>query len=151
MSRKCSTCQHPDVADINAILAEGGRSIRAVSRTYALGEDSISRHRKNHLPKAVAQAAQEKEGARGKDLLARIRSAEGKLSRYESIAVNLARKGAEDGDPALVLRALAEARRSSVESRLRLWDLELRVTETRQIAERLEEVERQIGGDQWVR
>ncbi len=46
---------------------------------------------------------------------------------------------------------MAEARRSSVESRMRLWDLELRVTETREIAARLEEIERQIGGDQWVR
>lgn len=63
----------------------------------------------------------------------------------------MAHKGFKQGDDALVLRALSEARRSSVESRLRLWDLELRVTETREIAERLEEIERQIGGDSWVR
>lgn len=73
------------------------------------------------------------------------------MGRYESIAVNLARKGAEDGDPALVLRALAEARRSSVESRMKLWDLELRVTETRDLASRLEEIEKQIGADAWAR
>lgn len=151
MARKCSVCSHPDRGDIDSVLAEGGVSNRAVSRKFLVGEDALARHKKNHLPKAVAQAAQEKGAERGADLLDRIRSAEAKLGRYESIAVNLARKGAEDGDPALVLRALAEARRSSVESRLRLWDLELRVTETRQIAERLEEVERQIGGDQWVR
>lgn len=151
MSRRCAACQHPDAADINAHLAEGGRSLRVLSRKYLVSEDSLSRHRKNHLPQAVALAAQEKGAERGKDLLSRIRSAEEKLSHYEKIAVNLATKGVKDGDAALVLRALAEARRSSVEARMRLWDLELRVSETREIAERLEEIERQIGGDQWVR
>lgn len=151
MSRRCSVCQHPDIADINAQLVEGGRSIRGIARKYAISEDSLSRHKKRHLPAAVVQAAQEETTEKGRDLLDRIRSAEEKLSRYESIAVQLAHKGFKDGDPALVLRALAEARRSSVESRMRLWDLELRVTETREIAERLEEIERQLGGDQWVR
>lgn len=152
MSRKCSTCQHPDIADINAILAEGGRSIRAVSRIYALSEDSLSRHRRNHLPKAVVQAAQEETTEKGRDLLDRIRSAEEKLSHYEKIAVNLATKGAREGDDALVLRALAEARRSSVEARMKLWDLEHRITEVRELDDRIREIEQRVGGDDaWVR
>lgn len=151
MSRKCATCSHPDLSAINANLAEGGASNRSLSQKYLVSADSLARHRKNHLPKAAIQAAQEKGAERGADLLDRIKSAEAKLSHYEKIAVNLATKGVKDGDAALVLRALSEARRSSVESRLRLWDLELRVTETRDIAERLAEIERRIGEDSWAR
>ena len=151
MSRKCSVCQHPDRRDLDAQLVEGGASLRGIARKYLLSEDALSRHRKNHVPQAVSRGAEAKGAARGRDLLARIRTAEEKLHRYETIALNLAHKGIERGDSPLVLRALAEARRSSVESRMRLWDLELRVTETREIAARLEEIERQIGGDQWVR
>lgn len=151
MSQKCSVCQHPDRRDIDAQLAEGGRSNRALSQTFVLSEDAIGRHRRNHIPVAVSRGAEEKGAVHGRDLLDRIRSAEEKLSGYERIAYNLAQKGFRQGDDALVLRALSEARRASVESRIRLWDLELRVSETREIAERLEEIEKQIGGDQWVR
>lgn len=151
MSPRCTVCSHPDIEDLNAQLVEGGASLRGIARKYLLSEDALSRHKKRHLPQAVAQAAQEKGTEQGADQLSRIRTAEEKLSRYESIALNLANQGAKQGDAQLVLRALAEARRSSVESRMRLWDLELRVTETREIAERLEEVEKQIGGDAWVR
>ncbi len=151
MSRKCAACTHPDSADINAQLAEGGTSIRGLSRKFLLSEDSLQRHKKRHLPQAVAQAAEKKGAEKGADLLDRIKSAEAKLSGYEKIAYSLAQKGFRLGDDALVLKALSEARRSAVESRLRLWNLELQVTETREIAARLEDVERQIGADQWVR
>ncbi len=151
MSRKCAACQHPDAADINAHLAEGGRSLRVLSRTYALSEDSLQRHRKNHLPQAVAQAAEAKGIERGADLLDRIRAAEAKLSGYERIAYSLAQKGFRLGDDALVLKSLSEARRSAVESRLRLWDLELRVTEVRELDDRIREIEQVVGGDAWVR
>jgi hypothetical protein len=151
MSRKCAVCQHPDRSAIDSIIAEGGVSFRSLSQKFVLSADSLARHRKNHLPKAVVQAAQEETTERGKDLLDRIRSAEAKLAGYEKVAYNLAHKGIRTGDDALVLRALSEARRASVESRLRLWDLELRVAETREIAQRLEEIEKALGGDAWVR
>lgn len=151
MSRKCSICSHPDIADIDAVLAEGGGSNRSLARTYLVSEDSLSRHRRNHLPKAVAQAAQEKGADKGRDLLSRIRTAEEKLSGYERIAINLATKGVKDGDAALVLKALSEARRSAVESRMRLWDLEHRITEVRELDDRIREIEKQIGEDSWAR
>ncbi len=151
MSPRCSVCGHPDIDDLNAQLVEGGRSLRGVARKYLLSEDALSRHRKNHLPAAVSRGAEEKAVEKGRDLLDRFRNAEEKLSHYEKIAVNLATKGARQGDDALVLKALSEARRSAVESRMRLWDLELRVGETRDIAERLAEIEKTIGGDAWVR
>jgi hypothetical protein len=144
-------CAHPDRTAIDANLAEGGRSNRALSQTFLLSEDSIARHKRNHLPKIVAQAAQEKGAERGADLLSRIRTAEEKLGRYESVALNLAHRGAKDGDAPLVLRALAEARRSSVESRLKLWGLELQVTEVRELDDRIREIEQQVAGDSWVR
>ncbi len=151
MSRKCAACTHPDSADINAQLAEGGTSIRGLSRKFLLSEDSLQRHKKRHLPQAVAQAAEVKAGEKGRDLLDRIRTAEEKLSGYERLAYSLAHKGIRRGDDALVLRALAEARRSAVESRMRLWDLELRVTEVRELDDRIREIEQVVGGDAWVR
>jgi hypothetical protein len=111
----------------------------------------LQRHRKNHLPQAVAQAAEAKGIERGADLLDRIRAAEAKLSGYERIAYSLAQKGFRLGDDALVLKSLSEARRSAVESRLRLWDLELRVTEVRELDDRIREIEQVVGGDAWVR
>jgi hypothetical protein len=111
----------------------------------------LQRHRKRHLPAAVSRGAEEKAVEKGKDLLDRIRAAEEKLSGYETVAVNLATKGVKQGDYALVLRALAEARRSAVESRMRLWDLELRVTEVRELDDRIREIEQQVSGDAWVR
>lgn len=126
--------------------------MRGIARKYLLSEDALSRHRKNHVPQAVSRGAEAKGAARGRDLLARIRTAEEKLSQYERIAVQLAQRGVKENDPPLVLRALAEARKSAVESRFRLWDLELRVTETRELAERLAEIEKALGGgDAWVR
>ncbi len=151
MSPRCSVCSHPDIADLDAQLVEGGKSLRGLARIYALSEDSLQRHRKRHLPQAVAQAAEEKAVEKGADLLDRIRAAEAKLSGYERIAYSLAQKGFRQGDDALVLKSLSEARRSAVESRMRLWDLELRVTETRDIAERLADIERRIGEDSWAR
>ncbi len=151
MSPRCTVCSHPDIDDLNAQLVEGGRSLRGLARKFVLSEDALQRHRKRHLPAAVSRGAEVKAGEKGRDLLDRIRTAEEKLGGYERIAVNLATKGVKDGDAALVLRALSEARRSAVESRLKLWGLELQVTETRDIAERLAEIERQIGADHWVR
>lgn len=151
MSPRCSVCSHPDIADLNAQLAEGGKSLRGIARIYALSEDALQRHRKRHLPQAVSRGAEAKAVEKGKDLLDRIRSAEEKLSGYERLAYNLAHKAIRRGDDALVLRALAEARRSSVESRLKLWDLEHRITEVRELDDRIREIEQQIGGDSWVR
>lgn len=147
MARKCSVCAHPDARDIDSVLIEGGGSNRDLARKYLVSEDALSRHRRNHL----AQEAEAKGIEKGRDLLARIRTAEEKLSGYERLAYNLAQKGIRQGDDALVLRALSEARRASVESRLRLWDLELRLTETRELAERLEEIEKRLGDEAWVR
>ncbi|MDQ3304031.1 MAG: hypothetical protein M3518_11890 [Actinomycetota bacterium] len=63
----------------------------------------------------------------------------------------MALRAFKERDAPLALRALAEARRSAVESRMRLWDLELRLTETRELAERLEEIEKRLRDDAWVR
>ncbi len=151
MSPRCSVCSHPDIDDLNAQLVEGGASLRGIARKYLLSEDALSRHKKRHLPQAVAQAAEAKGAERGRDLLDRIRTAEEKLSGYERVAVNVALRAFKERDAPLALRALAEARRSAVESRMRLWDLELRLTETRELAERLEEIEKRLGDDAWVR
>jgi transposase-like protein len=46
---RCSACQNPRIAKIEAALAEGG-TVRAVSRRFGLSRSSLSRHRAHSAP-----------------------------------------------------------------------------------------------------
>jgi len=40
----CATCEHPDIAFINAALMNPALSRREIARQYGLGKDSVNRH-----------------------------------------------------------------------------------------------------------
>lgn len=58
MGRKCKTCQHPDVAEIDQVLALTEVGYRSVAKRYGLPPLSVFRHRQAHIPKALLQEAE---------------------------------------------------------------------------------------------
>lgn len=126
MARRCSVCQHPDRRDIDAVLVEGGASIRSLSRKFLLSEDSISRHRKNHLPKYEIQAATE----------SREFGHHKKLEILEKTLLLVLKRRLRDEDDGMVLRAHA--------SLLRHYAFELQLGEIEGIRRELEALTEQI-------
>lgn len=119
MSRRCGVCSHPDVADINAQIIEGGRSIRGISRIYALSEDALQRHRKNHLPKIEIEAATE----------SRELGHHRKLRVLEKTLFVILTRRLKDEDDGMVLRTHAQL--------LRHFEFELRLGEVEEIRREL--------------
>ncbi len=126
MSRKCAACSHPDRTAIDANLAEGGVSIRGISRKFLVSEDSLARHRKNHLPKIAIAAATE----------SRAYDHHRKLAVLEKVLFSVLHSRLKDEDHGLVLRAHQQL--------LRHFDFELRLSEIEEIRKDLEELRETI-------
>ncbi len=126
MSRKCAACQHPDIADINAQLVEGGVSNRALSRKFIISEDSLSRHRKNHLPKFEVQRRAESHQ------YDHFR----KLKLLEQTLFSVLKRRFKDEDDGMVLRAHGQL--------LRHYEFEVRLGELAEIKAEIEELRETI-------
>lgn len=126
MARRCAVCAHPDVRAIDSVLVEGGRSLRGIARKYLVSEDSLSRHRKNHLPKAAILEATE----------SRETDHHRKLRILEKVLFSVLTRRLKDQDDAVVLRTHA--------SLLRHYEFELRLTELEDVKRDLEELREEI-------
>lgn len=126
MSPRCSVCSHPDIADLNAQLVEGGASLRGIARKYLLSEDALSRHRKNHLPKVAVREATE---AREFDHFRRLKILEKVL--YSVLTSRL-----KDQDHGMVLRVHA--------SLLRNMEFEVKLGEVEDLRRELEDLRQEI-------
>jgi hypothetical protein len=126
MARKCSVCQHPDIADIDSVLVEGGVSYRGISQKYLLSEDSLQRHRKNHLPKREIQAAVEE----------RAYGHHKKLEVLEKTLLLVLKRRLKDEDDGMVLRAHGQL--------LRHYEFEIKLTEIETIRRELSELTEMI-------
>lgn len=106
-TRPCHTCEHPKREAIDRALV-AGEHIAALSRGYAISEDSLSRHRAGHMPRAtLAEAAEGRdvaEGIRGAALLAK---ASGLLQTAETVLF----EARAEGDKLMALRGIREAAR----------------------------------------
>lgn len=49
MPQKCTICTHPRRGEIDRDLLQAGESAPVVAERYALGRESVRRHRNNHL------------------------------------------------------------------------------------------------------
>lgn len=56
MTRSCSICDHPQHRAINSMLV-AGQSCRAVAAAHGVDFRAVDRHRRNHLPTIIRQAA----------------------------------------------------------------------------------------------
>ena len=102
MPRKCTVCAHPKRAEIDKLIVEGV-PYRSIAGRFSVSKSAVERHAKNHLPRTLAKAHEAKEVARADDLLARARE-------YETRAVALLEKAAEENDYGTALRGIKEAR-----------------------------------------
>lgn len=104
MPRTCTICTHADRQAIDRALVEG-QSFRTIAHQWGVSLDALKRHKRDHLPPSLAKAHQAAQIAHGDDLLSRIEE----LQRKTLIILAEAEA---NGDHALALKAIAEARRN---------------------------------------
>src|SRR5215210_1712012 len=102
MPRRCSICHHGHLTEINRALVEGV-AFPALVAKYRVSKDALSRHRANHLPAILVKAQQAQEVAQADDLLAEVRSLQGR-------ALTILNKAEGVGDLRTALGAIREAR-----------------------------------------
>jgi hypothetical protein len=102
MPRQCLVCQHERKAEIDRDLA-ANTAIPTLTAIYRVSEDSLLRHKRNHLPQAVAKAEAAQEESRADDLL-------GQVDRLKNKAVSLLLKAEAAGDYRTALAGIREAR-----------------------------------------
>lgn len=102
MPRTCTVCTHPGRADIDSALL-AGESYRGIAQRFATSPDAVLRHRRSHLPAAMAQARAAEVVARADGLLAQVQQLQAK-------ALDLLRKAEASGDYRTALLAIREAR-----------------------------------------
>lgn len=101
--QRCRGCTHPDRESLDRELA-GGITLRAAGEKYGLSKDSIARHKKNHLSKAL-RAVQERRELGG---------ATTAVERAESLYSKASEILEEAQDNKLALSAIKELRETVV-------------------------------------
>jgi hypothetical protein len=66
--RPCTVCAHKDRIRIERELVEGG-PMPSLARRYALHDEALARHCKNHMPRAAVVEFERAQAERGSDLL----------------------------------------------------------------------------------
>ncbi len=72
MARPCDTCQHPDVAEIDRAIVEGVPTPELTAKYREISEDSLLRHKRDHIPEKLWRAQQVKELTEGDALMQRV-------------------------------------------------------------------------------
>ena len=67
--RKCSICNHEKVDEINRLLLNG-TSYRNISEKFSVSAAALSRHKNQHIARALAKARGAKATVQGDSLLA---------------------------------------------------------------------------------
>lgn len=102
MPRSCNVCSHERRDDIDKSLVEGV-SLSSIWEAYGITEDSLARHRDNHLSATLVQAYEAREIARGEDLLTQMKD-------LQAITLRTLKAAEEAGEYKTVLSAVREAR-----------------------------------------
>ena len=71
MPRRCAICTHPDKEAIDEALVEG-TALSALAALYRVSDDSLGRHKANHLPAKLVMAQAAEEVAQTDDLLSQV-------------------------------------------------------------------------------
>ena len=103
MPRHCSVCAHAERAAIDLALVEGD-ALRDVARRFGLSKDAAARHKADHLPATLTDAANADEAVRGETLLEKVRA-------LEAQARNIAARANKAGDLRTALTAVRDLTR----------------------------------------
>ena len=99
--RKCKTCSHAKVAEINSALVRGV-PVRDIARQYGLSKDTVYRHRKNCFLRTLERAVESQETSNANEIKAQLQDIHQKT-------VNILNRNLEKDDKA-ALSAIREAR-----------------------------------------
>lgn len=102
MPRKCTICQHPQRAAIDAALVAGG-VFRTIAHGFACSEDALKRHKADHLPALLTHAQQAADVAKADSLLAQVRD-------LQKRALDILDQAEGAGDLRAATSAIREAR-----------------------------------------
>jgi hypothetical protein len=73
MPRRCSVCDHDELADINSALASN-EPLRTIADHWSVSKTALIRHRNEHLPaSSLLEAKEAEEVASADDLLNQVR------------------------------------------------------------------------------
>jgi hypothetical protein len=100
--RRCAICTHPDREAIDKALV-GDAALSELAAIYRVSDDSLGRHKANHLPAKLVMAEAAAEVARADSLLGQVRD----LQRR---ALDILDKAEEAGELRTALSAIREAR-----------------------------------------
>ena len=103
MPRRCSVCAHNDRQAIDVALVEGD-ALRDVARRFGLSKDAAARHKADHLPATLTDAANADEAVRGETLLEKVRA-------LEAQARDIAARANKAGDLRTALTAVRDLTR----------------------------------------
>lgn len=102
MARKCVVCEHEKINEINeALLA--GETYRNIAKRFSVSISSLSRHKNQHIPKAMTKAQEAQEVAQADNLLEQVQNLQAK-------ALSILAKAEAAGDLRTALQGIREAR-----------------------------------------
>ena len=119
MPRVCTVCSHPEHAAINAALVTDVPN-RRIAAQYAVSEQSVRRHREDHLPAVMVKSEQAKEVTRADDLIGQLKEITARTERLYTIADGIIGKAVKAEDWRTSLMAVREASNANREARANL-------------------------------
>ena len=105
MPQACKICTHAKHSEINDLLMRGEESLSALARRFGVSEDSLSRHRANHLVKAVVPVPEPQEAKRDGDLVGQVQDLQRKT-------LEILEQAEQVGNQRTMLLAVEQSRRN---------------------------------------
>ena len=102
MARRCSVCDHEDLAEINSALA-ANEPLRTIADRWSVSKTDLMRHRNQHLPVSAVMSEQAEEITRPNDLLDQICD----LQEHTQAILE---RATETGELNVALQAISEAK-----------------------------------------
>jgi hypothetical protein len=108
MPRTCTLCNHPQRDSIDRALLAGD-SYRHIASQFGTSTGALQRHKADHLPKTLVKAKAAQEVIRADNLLADVRTAEGRSERLYGAAEDILERALEVKDLKTALNAIRAA------------------------------------------
>ena len=99
MTRVCTVCAHPQRGEIDRLLVGGTALYRNIAERFGLSVAALFRHRTDHLPAALVQAAGAEEVKQALDVVQQLKAING-------AALRVLRDAQAAGEGELVLKAV---------------------------------------------
>lgn len=105
MPQVCKICTHANHSEINDLLMRGEASLSALARRFGISGDSLSRHRANHLVKAVVPFPELQDVTRNGDLVEQVQDLQRKT-------LEILKQAEQVGNQRTMLLAVEQSRRN---------------------------------------